>query len=753
MRHITVAIVIYLNIILTSGNVTSSTKNGDLTTSIPLENRAQNVSNIKPSEKKKESMKTFNLNDSPVYLDDVLFILKNQNWTEEEQPCLRTTLLLLHNLQNFTLWAVWNWDAISSEPQGLLFGSRFHLGNFDECTSAPWYKTQPELRTQYCLADIVLERTDKLVKKRIFDPYDPYQSALNLLEYRSVFRRPLNELTWGVCVPAVCQPKSVERLMGILLAHSHLGTAGLRPRISVTEPCQKIDEPLAFDALFYAFIGVMGSLTILVLACTFIKHKKKDFNYDKIQDNIIIAFDIKTNATNLLKISGDGLEVLYGIKFLTMCVIVSAHQYGIFNGGPVSNGSKMDEDVLTILGMMFLHEDIVVDSFFLLSGFLVATVLIKTKKLPNLLFLFIKRYVRLVVAYAVVVFYVCAVFPYTGSGPLWHRAIAADTEPCRKNWWLSLLMLSNYIDSQNICLVVSWYIPCDFHFFILTVTLYWFYKKYPLAGKILTSVVTIAAILAPGIINYIYKLPAIQLFTYDFITNPRGPLQFHMTYIKSHTRYAAYLIGFFSGYLYIYCAASENFNKISKKWSILGACLSIFTMGVVMFTGPMFLWRSYDVLESAIYAALNRPVWASSVALLVMCLSLGRVPLIKAFLSWYPWVPLSRLSYGLYLIHTVFIARNVYVTRNPQHHDYINIMTYCLGIICEGCLAALLIWLIVEAPINNLLNIIFKFSNNREKETNIERHSSTNGGNDKTTNCGYLQENIPTSVQIISSKI
>ncbi|CAH2094632.1 unnamed protein product [Euphydryas editha] len=753
MKYKIVTVIILVNAIFGNCHVTSKTKNGDPTTSMPLVNQAQNVSDIKSGEKKKDLVKIFNLNDSPVYLDDVLFSLKNQNWTEEEQPCLHTTLLLLHNLQNFTLWAVWNWDAISSEPQGLLYGSRFQLGNFDQCMSAPWYKNQPELRTQYCLADIVLERTDKPVKKRISDPFDPYQSALNLLEYQSVFRRPLNELTWGVCVPVVCQPKSVERLMGTLLAHSHLGTAGLRAHISVNDPCQRADKSMQFDGLFFAFIGVMGSLVVTALICTFIKFKKKELNDNKIRDNIIVAFDIKTNANNLLKQSGEGLEVFYGMKFLTICVIVSAHQYGIFNGGPVSNGTKLDEDILTILGMIFLHEDIVVDTFFLLSGFLTATFIVRAKKLPNLFYLFVKRYVRLVVAYAVVIFYICAIFPYTGSGPLWNRAIAGDTNQCRKNWWLSLLMLSNYIDSENICLVISWYIPCDFHFFILTVTLYWFYKRCPTAGKILAIFVTIAAVLTPGIINYIYKLPAIQLFTYDFITNPRGPLQFHMTYIKSHTRYAAYLIGFFSGYLYVYCAASDNFNKIPKKWSILGACLSIFVMGVVMFTGPMFLWRSYDVLESAVYAALNRPVWASSVALLVMCLSLGQVPLIKSFLSWYPWVPLSRLSYGLYLIHTVFIARNVYVTRNPQHHDYINIMTYCLGIVCEGCLAALVIWLFAEAPIINLLNICFKFSVNKQADAKAAENTSTNEEKYKTFNRSHIQDNLPTAIQIDSSKI
>lgn len=56
------------------------------------------------------------------------------------------------------------------------------MGNFDQCMNAPWYKTQTDLRTQYCLADIALERTDKPFKKRISDPFDPYQSALNILE-------------------------------------------------------------------------------------------------------------------------------------------------------------------------------------------------------------------------------------------------------------------------------------------------------------------------------------------------------------------------------------------------------------------------------------------------------------------------------------------------------------------------------------------------------------------------------------------
>lgn len=74
------------------------------------------------------------------------------------------------------------WDAQASEPQGLLFGNRYQLGNFDQCMSAPWSKKQPELKTKYCLAEIVLERTDKNVRRKTEKPYYPYQSALDFIE-------------------------------------------------------------------------------------------------------------------------------------------------------------------------------------------------------------------------------------------------------------------------------------------------------------------------------------------------------------------------------------------------------------------------------------------------------------------------------------------------------------------------------------------------------------------------------------------
>lgn len=46
--------------------------------------------------------------------------------------------------------------------------------------------------------------------------------------------------------------------------------------------------------------------------------------------------------------------------------------------------------------------------------------------------------------------------------------------------------------------------------------------------------------------------------------NPRGNEEFHVTYIKSHTRFAAYLVGFYSGYLFVTYSKDGNLNRIKQ---------------------------------------------------------------------------------------------------------------------------------------------------------------------------------------------
>ncbi|KAL0819720.1 hypothetical protein ABMA28_007773 [Loxostege sticticalis] len=740
-----------LTLLLTStyGYVTNNVKFTETTTKLPDDNISEESANKKTSVNVNESSKS---RSNYIYLEDVLVGLKLQNWTEEEMPCLNQTLVLIRSLQNFTLWAVWEWDSVSSQPLGILSGNRYQLGNFDQCMNPPWLKTHPEVQSQYCLAEVSLERTDN-AKKRRLDDIKPYENALDFIQHHTPNYRPLSYLTWGACVPAVCQPRSVERLVSAVLARSHLGAAGLRPRIAVSEPCQQRNSPREFDGVFYAFIAVMVVLAIVCLICTIITARKRE-NDNSLSLDICKAFCLKENSKDLLRMQKEGIEVIYGIRYLTICFIVMCHQAGMLNSGPISNGIGVDKELaLSPFAVFLLHDDVFVDTFFVISGFLMAKTITSYKRLPNIFVLALKRYIRLVVALAVVIFYVCAIFPYTGSGPLWERFKTGETGACRANWWVNLLMLSNYVNTDNVCIVVSWYIPCDFHLFVLSCITYALYKRWRYLGLAIASVLSIASIIAPGVVNYVNNLSAVQLFTFDFVADPRANEQFQLAYIKTHTRAAAYIIGFFAG-SYFNTHKSEKDLMLSKKRSLVGACAAVVIMLLVMVSGTSYLWRNYSPTEGALYAALNRPVWAVGLVMLILCCSFGKVPLLKSFLSWYPWVPLSRLAYGLYLVHTVLIIRNVGIARNPVYYDNLSVFMSSLSVIALGTFYAYIIWLLAEAPINNLFMLLVKRRKVPLKpsapDNFVESQPGTSCAKTGNTNTGYLHDNIKENLNISS---
>ncbi|RVE47464.1 hypothetical protein evm_007875 [Chilo suppressalis] len=679
------------------------------------------------------------------YMDDIVYGLKTENWTNEELPCLNETLRLIRSLQNFTTWAVWEWDSVSSQPLGILSGNRFQLGNFDQCMSSPWDTNHHEIKTQYCLAEVALETTNH-VKKKTLDEIEPYGNALDLIQHNTPYFRPLKYLTWGACVPACCQPQSVERLMRVVLSRSHLGAAGLRPAIHVNETCQRPDEPKTFDSPFYAFVVMIAILFVVCIVCTIINNKG---NADFRKRNVIWnAFCIVENAKDLLKMRKDGIEVIYGIRFLTICGVVMCHQSGAIDAGPTSNGIKLDE-AQRVIGWFVLHDDLLVDTFFLISAFLVAKGILEYENMPSILLLILRRYVRLVVGLAAVIFFMAAVIEHTGSGPLWNRFIDVEADTCRENWWLNLLMLSNYINVNNMCLIVSWYIPCDFHYYVIVVIVFALYKRCSKLGVISAIILTAASVIIPGIVNYANKLHAIQLFTHEFRADPRGNQQFSLTYVKTHTRAASYAVGFFAGCLFVKYKAKENF-RISQARSLTCLCAAFAVMVFIAFLGVSYQLRSYSELEGHLYAALNRPIWAAGVALIILTCSFGQVPLVTGFLKWYPWVPLSRLAYGIYLVHFIIIMRNVAIARNPEYYDSFSVFITSLGVICISMLFALLLWLFIEAPANKLFVLLFKKRSTEKKEVSGNEvknsvdipYQDTSG----KTNSGFIDDNLPNTI-------
>ncbi|CAG9830112.1 unnamed protein product [Diabrotica balteata] len=148
------------------------------------------------------------------------------------------------------------------------------------------------------------------------------------------------------------------------------------------------------------------------------------------------------------------------------------------------------------------------------------------------------------------------------------------------------------------CMVHSWYLPCDFHYFMVAVILCIVIYKNKKMGLILLSFVTMAAIITPFAIVWYYQKSAVLFFYPDFLRQPKQQEDFLLTYSKSHTRASPYFIGMIAGYLYYRMRGSEKcLKKISFAFSDI----------VLAFSSAFILYLTVEAPFRNIFSLLLAP--------------------------------------------------------------------------------------------------------------------------------------------------
>ncbi|KAF9803608.1 hypothetical protein SFRURICE_019597 [Spodoptera frugiperda] len=654
-------------------------------------------------------------------VDLVVSGLKEQAWTDDDQPCLEQTLFILDNVKNYTAWAVWVWNSMHS-PVGTFYGSEYSLGNYDQCLNAPTTAADPELVTQYCLADITL--TEKKYGKK---DHDVLGSTETYVATRTPIGRNLNKVIWGTCLPSTCKPDSISKILRVMYQINPLTPSV--PRITV-DTCEAADQTTEYSFGFYAFM----TLTTLLVATSVISTYYIQRSDTKTSFNTIAyAFSLQRNWSALTRKTTDDIGILNLLKVGLVTLAVTTHTVFFEVMGPISNGLHFDDVMLETknpLLNMVKHIDLPVDNFLILSGmFLVQGLMAKNKKpLVGL----VNRYFRLTASYAVVIFYVASVAIYTGAGPFWQKFAGREQQACVENWWLNLLMLNNYINSDNICLIVSWYIPCDYQLAVMGTMLYLLYQNKILGKK--TAVLTVlVAVLIPGVVTYWKKLPGFLLYhNLDTMLDVRKNDVYVETYIRSHNRAGPYFVGMAMGYIITKYEPKRYRNVISKIGAsdcltgYRGSSLKSRSRNGVVFsqqesdtpfhltqgkrtykvaTHPLsYVGLQYHHLSSALYAAYSRNLWAIATCTTIAVIEYGPVANLRAIASWHGFAVLSRLAYGVYLTHSIILQQNLYSRRNGMHG---------FGILAISVVFSLLLWLFVEAPLNNIVNL---FTNSKSKK-------------------------------------
>lgn len=104
-------------------------------------------------------------------------------------------------------------DATSKFPNGILVGSTYDMGNFDECVQTKATLNDEEFSGKYCLATLLIESTNNSTQTPTSGLYTDYNVSMwkkiqAISKDRS--KRARNEIHWAFCIPSSCTHEDLE---------------------------------------------------------------------------------------------------------------------------------------------------------------------------------------------------------------------------------------------------------------------------------------------------------------------------------------------------------------------------------------------------------------------------------------------------------------------------------------------------------------------------------------------------------------
>ncbi|XP_033609915.1 nose resistant to fluoxetine protein 6-like [Cryptotermes secundus] len=597
-------------------------------------------------------------------------------------------------------WAMLMFDSSTKFPESVLMGQSVFLGNFDECIEVEHVNTGVGVFSgQHCLAEF-RQKPDSVQK---LSPQNlPHVESLRIRapnvrgnDRTVAFDLSDLSLTLSYCIPSTCSAKDFEGIF-----NSYLQDMNLPLMTSVAEEYCQTNEGKSLATEDWITVGILAAFLLLIVSNT---------AYDLIgkgqKKELLLAFSVYSNGKKLLstKSSGDTLQAVHGIRFITICWVILGHRYKEDSEAPNISLSK-SFDFLTNPGRLYItNSTLSVDTFFVLSGLLLGYIFLKQMKHKtsgfNIPMFYVHRYIRLTPPYAIVILINATLYRYVGSGPLLPASANQMAENCQSNWWTNIIYINNYFDMNRTCVPQSWYLSVDMQLFLLSpIVLYPLWKWPRKWNFLLLGTLAIAGVVSPFTISYVEEVSA----TFFVEKQMAAGFEKAQLYYATYSRFGPWIIGVIFGYL-VYEAKRKEL-KLSLIQVTAGWILSIVAMlasldGIYSFYQPD---ADKTLLESAFYNGLFRNVWAFGVGVTIFLCVTGYGGPVNTLLSWRVITPLSRLTYCVYLTHLNYQIVESRSARTPIYlADLTELPTFLSDVIISLILAVILC-LGFEAPAINL---------------------------------------------------
>ncbi|XP_035233505.1 nose resistant to fluoxetine protein 6-like [Stegodyphus dumicola] len=448
---------------------------------------------------------------------------------------------------------------------------------------------------------------------------------------------------------------------------------------------------------------------------------------------LLMAFSFVTSFQKLFstKVANKSFAFLNGMRFLAMAWIVFSHTYLaslaafplqrnlIYVYGSFSNYfSHLMQQVITS-GVLS------VSTFLFIGGLLncysrVKELEIKKRQSNVFVYIFYRMW-RIYPAYIYAIFFVM-VLQTLNNGPMFSSISYDYARGCDEKWWRNILFINNLFPVGESCLGHFWYLAVDMQLYLASQITIPVLLKWPRFGIPLNAFIILMSIAFSAFYTWFYNLPPSLVTSY---TDKQAIFDYWNVHAHPGMNASQYFIGILVGYL----LTTKKQIKIPRVALWIGWPLS-FIFGCSAIFGRK-KWNGGVMptdLERILFASLAKPTFTIGVAWVAICCATGHGGIVNYILSRTMWIPLSRLSFLIFLVSYTLQTNFVSSFRNVSDVSHLILVWRFFGDIFISTFVAFVVCMLVEAPFLNLQKLIFSRVKGDLQETESPNNASNDNG-------------------------
>ncbi|XP_039751373.1 nose resistant to fluoxetine protein 6-like [Pararge aegeria] len=647
----------------------------------------------------------------------------------DKQECQRQ---LKYIQQNDSLLMARFLDSGMRVPRGILKGNLVDLGNYPQCLEIHSFVKDMSIEGKFCMIKVPVNQNLQLpppfknftsnfdpgalrIHTKVFENLRDYTRNMEkiratfggeLTDFRNDESNSFSSLTFhlAMCVPKVCTTE--ETIAGLLFNMTAVG-------FEYEDDYCRLPNDKPWALVDYVAVMIFSILGLLICICTYydVNHNILSQKDPKEANEILIAFSALKNCRQLLVIkpNPNNINCLDGIRSLAIFWVIVGHVFyiiGFIPANPIDtvNWSQSYES------LWITTATLTVDTFFLLSGLLL--VYITAKKLTgrelikNLPFFYLNRLLRMFPLLAAVVLYEASFSNRVADGPLWNRFMVNNAHKCRTFWWTTLLHLQNFINPQQACVGVTWYLAIDVQLHILSpIVLYWVLGRSKASAWTALTTAVFSSLAASTI--YIFLSEPLKETLNNYI----------YYYVNILTRAPPFFVGLVYGYmLHLWRKRRAKIHTIVHSFiTSFFICLLIIIL-YCKFKGDQVDFENNTM--KSLFLSFLRPLWSLSLGWIIFACVNGYggictnifyfIGPINWFLSLNVWIIPARISYAMYLIHMSVMFAVYSTTLQPVYFTVGSAMFDAFGFLWLSMFVAFFLTALIDAPFAILFKKLFE---------------------------------------------